>query len=82
LLQNPPSFYSVNPLLDDEEAEVDAVLSHISNRWEDDSGLSALDRCCELTAAQRKKKSNRAFSNGKVNRPSKKPITPSKISFK
>jgi hypothetical protein len=78
----PPSLHSVNPLLDDEEAEVDVVLSHISNRWEDDSGLSALDRCCELTAAPRKKKSNKAFSKGKVNRPSKKPITPTKISFK
>ena len=78
----PPSLHSVNPLLDDEEAEVDVVLSHISNRWEDDSRLSALDRCCELTAAPRKKKSNKAFSKGKVNRPSKKPITPSKISFK
>ena len=40
----PPSLHSVNTLLDDEEAEVDVVLSHISNRWEDDSGLSALDR--------------------------------------
>jgi hypothetical protein len=77
-----PSSYSRNPLIDAEEAEFDVMLSHISDRWDDESELSTLDRCCELTFAPCRKKSNKAFSNGKVNRPSIKPFTPSKISLK
>jgi hypothetical protein len=49
---------------------------------DDDSELCDIDRCYELTVAPRRKKTNRAILNGKVNRPSRKPITPSKISLK
>jgi hypothetical protein len=77
-----PSSYSRSLLSDAEEAEFDAALSHTADRWDDESELTTLDKCCELSVAPRRKKSNKAFSNRKVNRPSIKPFTPSKISLK
>jgi hypothetical protein len=74
--------FSVNNFHDEEEAVLDDELSHITDRWDDDSELCGLDRCCELTVAPRRKKANRTILKGNVNRPSKKPITPSKISLK
>ncbi|KAL5661698.1 hypothetical protein ACJX0J_028823, partial [Zea mays] len=60
-----PSSYSRNLLSDAEEAEFDAALSHAADRWDDESELTTLDRFCELSAAPRRKKSNKAFSNRK-----------------
>uniref|UniRef100_A0A804QC22 Uncharacterized protein n=1 Tax=Zea mays TaxID=4577 RepID=A0A804QC22_MAIZE len=60
-----PSSYSRNLLSDAEEAEFDVVLSHTADRWDDESELTTLDRCCELSVAPRRKKSNKAFSNRK-----------------
>jgi hypothetical protein len=56
-----PPLNRVNSFNNVEEAEVDVELSQISENWDDEAGLGALDRCCELTVAPRRKKANRAF---------------------
>jgi hypothetical protein len=61
---------------------LDDELSHITDSWDDDSELCGLDRCCELIVTPRRKKANMTILKGKVNRPSRKPVTPSKISLK
>ncbi|PWZ46336.1 hypothetical protein Zm00014a_024682 [Zea mays] len=70
--------FNANTFNNEEDNALDDELSHIAERWDEDSELCGLDRCCELTVAPRRKKANR---KGKVNRPSKKPGTPSKISL-
>jgi hypothetical protein len=74
--------YSADNFNGDEEAKLDDELSHITDRWDDDVGLCGLDQCYEHTVAPRRKKANKAFVRGKINRSSTRPITPSKISLK
>ncbi|KAL5647508.1 hypothetical protein ACJX0J_041863, partial [Zea mays] len=54
--------FTANTFNDEEDNVLDDELSHIAERWDEDSELCGLDQCCELTVAPRRKKANR---NGK-----------------
>lgn len=68
-------------LVEEDEDQLDALLDHACGNFQERMHEEGYDHiCCELNAIPRKNKSN-SIKKNKVGRPSKKPITPSKLSL-
>lgn len=66
----------------EEEDEIDTHLSNASKRWDDNSDQDGLEWGYHLSVVSRRKKANHFTSVRRASRPSKKPVTLSKISLK
>jgi hypothetical protein len=69
-------------LNEEDDNDIDEHLSHAIKRWDENSEHDDLEWGYDLSAVPCRKKANRFTYAGRVPRPSKKPITPSKISLK
>jgi hypothetical protein len=68
-------------LVEEDEDQLDALLDHACGNFQERMHEEGYDHiCCELNAIPRKNKSN-SIKKNRVGRPSKKPITPSKLSL-
>jgi hypothetical protein len=61
-----PCPHKLKEIKDEEDNEIDAELSHITQKWDDDASPSDLDRHYYMNVVSPRKKANRARSDGKV----------------